>query len=399
METILELKQRLGKLYDEARAIIEKCDTEKRSIAEDEETRYEEIMAQMDALKIDIARREKLEGFRGLDRPEPQWRTNGQNQNGREAGNGFEATADNIASIYFRYLRTGDEGAKSEIRAYNDTDMNVTTAADGEVVVPVGMVRDIVARRDEMALFPRMGVRRVPGKGTTVNYPIDNEPDVVFATVSEGGNVLRDAPALTEKAFTLVKKGKYIQLTWELLRDEDAMLMAFLTEWVGRGWAATHNTALVTEVLASGTAGLTLDGAAAIGIAEIPELVGKVLPEYQDGSQWLMHPTTKAYIEGLNSANTFTFAPNPGGNMPGSQTLWGYPVNQSSYATAYGAGNKSLTFGNFYFLGMREGTSLQTLRDPYTAAGTGGVKLWYWFDLVYGVLQAEAIQYATHPTA
>lgn len=51
------------------------------------------------------------------------------------------------------------------------------------------------------------------------------------------------------------------------------------------------------------------------------------------------------------------------------------------------------------YVGLRESTSLTMLRDPYTAAGTGQIKLWFWFDLVYGVLQAEAIQYATHPTA
>ena len=27
------------------------------------------------------------------------------------------------------------------------------------------------------------------------------------------------------------------------------------------------------------------------------------------------------------------------------------------------------------------------------------VRLWFWFDAVYGVLQAEALQYATHPSS
>ena len=204
---------------------------------------------------------------------------------------------------------------------------------------------------------------------------------------------------MTEKAFTLVKYAKYLTLTWELLRDEDVNLLAFINNWVARGWAATHNKALITEVLANGTAGLTLDAAAAIGATEVPELVGKLLPEYQDGAQWIMHPTTFAYLSGLASSSVFTFAPHPGGNLAGGSTLWGYSVNQSSYATALAASAKSLAFGNFNFLGMREGTGLTTLRDPYSAATSGQIRLHYWFDLVYGVLQAEAIQYATHPSA
>lgn len=396
MKTIEELKQLLGQLYNEARAIIELCDTEKRTITGEEETRYEAILAQMDALKIDIARREKLEGFTGVSKPQSGTR-NGQFANGRGSGEGYTKTPDTPEALYCRYLRTNDQGAMDELRAYNNTDMNITTAADGGDIVPVGMVNDIVAKRDEMWLGPKLGVVRVPGKGTTVNYPYDNEADVLFLTEAEAAQIDQDAPALAKKAFTLAKYAKYLTLTWELLRDEDANLITFINNWVARGWAATHNLALITEVLSAGTAGLTLDSATAIGAGEIPELVGKLLPEYQDGAQWIMHPTTKAYIEGIYSSSVFSFAPTPGAN-PG-QTLWGFPLNQSSHSTALGASVKSLVFGNFNYLGYREGTGLTMIRDPYTAITTGNVRLHFWFDLVYGVLQAEAIQYATHPSA
>lgn len=400
MKTVLELKHELGELHDEARAIIETCDTEKRAITGDEETQYDGLVARMDALKVDIARREKLEGYTTVALPKGIQRGNGQFNNGRGSGEGYTRTPDTAEALYCRHLRTGDAGVAAELRDYNNTDMNVTTAADGEVVVPVGMVRDIMARRDEMWLGPKLGILRVPGKGTTVNYPIDNEADVEFLTEAESATIDQDAPALTEKAFTLAKYAKHVTLTWEILRDEDAGLLSFLTNWVARGWAATHNKALITEVLANSTAALTADAAAAIASSEVPELVGKLLPEYQNGAQWIMHPTTFAYLSGLSSSSVFTFAPQPGGNLAGGgTTLWGYPVNQSSYATALAASAKSLVFGNFGFLGYREGTALNTLRDPYSVVTAGQVRLHYWFDLVYGVLQAEAIQYMTHPSA
>lgn len=401
MKTILELKADLGKLYDEARAIIEKCDVEKRTITADEETRYEGILAQMDALKVDIARREKLEGFAQVEKSQGQQRAggNGQFQNGRGSGEGFTGTQDTQEAIFARYLRTGDEGAAREMRAYNNTDANIGTSADGGYTVPTTTYNNIIARRDEMDLIPKLGMVKIPGIGTTVNVPLDGEADLLFTSVSEAGNLNQDWPALGQKAMTLVKYGKYITLSWELLRDEDANLLSFVENWVARGWAATHNNLIVTEVLANGTAGLTLASGTAIAASEVPSLVGKVLPEYQEGSQWLMHPTTKAYIEGLASSSVFSFAPQPGGNLPGTQMLWGYPVRPTSYMTAYGVNVKSLVFGNFNYMGYREGTSLQAIRDPYTAAGSGQVKIWYWFDFVCGVLQAEALQYATHPSA
>lgn len=382
---VIEKRRRLAEIREQAAAV-----NGVESFGEEEQRKFDGLMAEADKLQAWLTRNDKISGL-------PVKADAGTPEQSQAPAVHRRRVADTPEGIYCHYLRSGDQTALAELRAYNNTDMNVTTAADGEVAVPVGMIQDIAAKRDEMALWQKLGVRRVPGKGTTVNYPIDNEADVVFSSVSESGSIAQDAPALTEKAFTLVKYAKYITLTWELLRDEDVNLIAFLNDWIARGWAGTHNSLLVTEALASGTAGLTLDAAAAIGAAEVPELIGKVMPEYQDGAQFLMHPTTFAYLSGL-TGNNFQFAPTPNGN-PMGKLLAGYPVNPTSYMTALGASVKSMVFGNFNFMGMREGTGMTTLRDPYSVASSGQVRLWFWFDAVYGVLQAEAIQYATHPSA
>lgn len=394
--TTVEMLEKRAEIQASMEALDGAARAENRDMTAEEKAQWDVLDSEFDTLSRSIERAQMLESRR---------KALGNSAGtliGAEGGEGRKAPAmlslgrgDSEARALCHYLRTGDTGGLVEARAYNNTDMNITTAADGEVLVPVGMVQDIVARRDESILYTRLGVRRVPGRGTTVNYPIDNEADVLFASEAESADIDQDAPALTEKAFTLVKYAKYITLTWELLRDEDANLLAFLNDWIGRGWAATHNNLLITEALANGTAGLTLDDDATIGAAEIPELVGKVMPEYQEGAQWLMHPTTFAYLQGL-TGNPFYFVPTPQG---GRRELAGYPVNLSSYMTALSASAKSLLFGNFNFMGMREGTGLTMLRDPYSVASKGQVRLWFYFDAVYGVLQAEAIQYATHPSA
>jgi len=127
--------------------------------------------------------------------------------------------------------------------------------------------------------------------------------------------------------------------------------------------------------------------------------VGALAPEYQDGAQWAMHPTAYAQIAGISSSSVYTFAAHPGGDLQNGASLWGYPVNQSSYATAAAASAKSLIFGNWAFMGYREAPGLTTLVDPYSAAHLGQRKIWFWFRTVFGVLQAEAIQYLTHPSA
>lgn len=391
---VMDLRRDLAAVREKMETLNGLTVTEKRSFTDEEQTQWDGYKAESRRLNEAIERMSEIQTLPNVVAVAGQ--ADQRFLGGEAPAVHPRRTADTETGIYCRYLRTGDMGAGAELRAYNNTDMNITTAADGEVAVPVGMVRDIVARRDEMMLATKLGVRRVPGKGTTVNYPIDAEADVLFTSVGEGSSIGQDAPALTEKAFTLVKYAKYLTLSWELLRDEDAQLLAFLNNWIARGWAGTHNSLLVTEALANGTAGLTLDAAAAIGAAEIPELVGKLAPEYQDNAQWLINPTTHAYLLGL-TGNAFQFAPTP--YAEGGPSLAGYPVNPTSYMTALGGGVKSLAFGNFDFMGMREGTGMTTLRDPYSVASTGQVRLWFWFDAVYGVLQSEAIQYATHPTA
>ena len=311
------------------------------------------------------------------------------------------------------WYRTGDIGAVKHlqsgdnqitIKASNDTDMNIGTDADGGYAVPTGHYQGIIARMRELALYQRLGVMMIPGKGTTVNVPIDNEADGEFVSTAETTAFDRDAPALGQKQFTLVKYTKTLPISYELMEDEDSRLMSFIEAWVGQGLGRTHNNLLVTEALANGTAGLTLDGAAAITAAEVPELLYKLKGEYADGAAWLMDRTTEGYIRGL-TGNNFQFVPTPQGSNSGSQVnsvgrdLFGVSVYNTAYMPDIGAGLKSLLVGNFSFMGLYMAPDLTFLRDPYSLAVNGQVRLHYYTRVDYGVLQAEAFQYATHPTA
>ena len=156
--------------------------------------------------------------------------------------NSVTKLGDSEIKAYSHFLRTGDESA---IKASNDTDMNIGTAADGGNAVPTGHFQGIIARRDESRLSASLGVRNIPGVGTTVNVPVDNEADGEFVSTAEAAASDRDAPALGTVAMTLVKYTKRVELSNELLQDEDSRLMEFLNDFVGRGMAKTHNDLLL----------------------------------------------------------------------------------------------------------------------------------------------------------
>lgn len=370
---------------------------EGRDLNEAEQATYANLKEKVDSAKRQLARAEELDGLNADTRSAPGTLPQAPAHHGRP-------TADNAEAIFLRYVRTKDAGAQRELRASNDTTMNITTAADGGDLVPVGHYQGIIARLRPLALYNQLGVRMIPGQGTTVNVPIDNEADSgAFVSTDESGAFDRDAPALTKVAMTLVKYTKKIDLTYELMQDEDSRLMEFLNLYVAQGMAATMNALMVAEALADGTAGLTLDAAAAIGASEIPELLYKLSAQYAAGGNvaWLMRRATEGYIRGLASSNQWLFAPTPGGTGNGTApgTLWGVPQYSDENVGALAASGKSLLIGNWSYMGMRLDPSITFLLDPYSRASYGETILHYYFRCDFEVLQAAAFQYATHPTA
>lgn len=297
---------------------------------------------------------------------------------------------------FAHWVKTGDVGA---LKASNDTTMNITTDADGGYAVPTGHYNGIIARRDEGMLASKLGVRQIPGKGTTINVPLDGEADVAFASTAESNAFDRDAPAIGTKAMTLVKYTKKIDLTYELLEDEDSRLLAFLEDFVGRAMASHHNSLLLTEVASNGTALKTYASATAIAAGELEDMAGNVaLSNYLDDSgsvAWVMRSSTFMDVMSI-TGNARLYADFNQGSF--QRNLLGYPVEFSSSAAATAASAKDVYFGNWNYVGVRNAPEITMIRDPYTRAGYGEVILYYHYRTVYGVLQAEAIGYGAHPT-
>jgi len=395
MKTLKELRQARAQKIERMKEINDLSAAEERDLTDEEQAEYDELKVLVETLQKRIARMEEVEEL--ADEAERSAGTRTQQTRKAPSYNRMPL-GDSEERAWAHWIRTGDDGGIRELRTSNDTDMNIGTPADGGYAVPTGHYQGIIARRDEDLLAPKLGVMNIPGKGTTVNVTLDSEADGEFVATTEANDFDRDAPALGTAAMTLVLYSKTIQLSYQLLEDEDSKLLAFLSDFVGRGMAKTHNSLLLTEVRSGGTAALSLDAAAAIGAAEIPELVYKLPGEYADGASWVMKRATEGAIRGL-SGNPFLYVPNPAGSDRGRPEVWGFPVFNSEYASGVAASAKSLIFGNFRYVGMREAPGLTFLRDPYSLARKGQVQFHYYFRAVYKTLQSEAIVYATHPTA
>lgn len=317
-------------------------------------------------------------------------------------------------SAFDHWVRTGDVGAIKhlvvgkngrnhivEFKASNATDMNVGTAADGGNTVQQGIFPGIIARRDEMLLAKRMGVRTFTGTGTTLDVPTDNEADGEFVTKSEATAFDQDSPAIGQTVLTLAKYTKYMDVSDELLEDSSANITEFVNEWVARGMAKTHNNLLVVESVANGT---ELDTAttSAITLGDLESVAyNNDLADYidQPGTAWLMRPATFGSIISVGGTSNRYYAPTAQGN-PTGRTLLEMPVYFSQKVDAYGSSNaRSIHFANWYsYMGLYESPSVRFVRDPFTVAINGQVRLLWNFRCDYGVLQAEAGGFLRHLT-
>lgn len=408
MKTLQELRQKRAAKIEEARAVLD--------AEEFDQERHDALLAEVDSLGEEIERWERQEKLEAEVRQSRGRQTRQAPAVVERMGDGGDESRAIAA-----YVRSGRSNAdladlfdgegltlrwdrRTEERAANDTIMNITTAADGKNWVPTTLVQRVIARKSEGMLADRLGVQRIPGRGTTVNHPVEGGDAQVFAATDEQVDdhskvYERDAPVANLKAFTLAKKTKKLELTEELLDDEDVGLMAFIGDHIGRGLAATHNSLLLTEVGANGTAFKTFADDVSIANKELEDIAyHDTLSWYLDdgGSiQWVMRPSTYGAIVKLDG-DARVYAPTPQGNNRGGRELLGYPVQYSNYASAIGVGAKSVYFGNWWYVGMREEPALRILRDPYSVDGLVIIK--YSFRAVYGVLQAGAIGYGVQST-
>jgi HK97 family phage major capsid protein len=305
---------------------------------------------------------------------------------------------DDEFKAHMHYIRTNDDGGIKHLKASNNNPMSEGTPANGGYAVPTGMYNQIIAKLRELALYGPLGVLQIPGKGLTVNVPVEGAKDGAFVATGEGATTDRDSPVLGQAPMTLVKYTKRIELSWELMEDQDANLMSFLANFVGQGMAKTHNTLLVTEAVTNGTLGATWTGTGGpIAANDIPNLVYALPTGYEDGASWVLKKSVEGVIRGKTGTN-FQFVPtSPDGGIS-RRELWGFPLYNSEAMAGTGTSNKVGLFGNFRYMGMRLAPDITYLNDPYSGAITGQLRQHYWFRTVYKVLQAEAILYAQQGT-
>lgn len=300
------------------------------------------------------------------------------------------------SKAFLDYCRTGNKSLKGLIPA-SKAALQEGTTTEGGFLVPNQLMPGVIAKRDQMSVVRQAGATVVQTNRDYADFVSESTSMTDFVLTAEEAAVDENEPTFANPQARIYKYTKLVKVSEELLEDTDTNLEAVLMEMFGRSWGLTENAIAFTgsgsgapqSVIAGGTAGLTLDSAAYVHAAEVPELYYKLGSAYQQGAVWAMAPNTLGLIQALVGDN-FQFVPTPAGSM--QPMLWSKPVYLSDSVPAATTGLNAIVYGNWNFYGWaeRKGMTVRRLNELY--AGNGQVGFLATVRLGAVVLQAEAFQ-------
>lgn len=406
-----ELRDEIGTLWEQAKALNDKRRTENREFSGEEEQQWQRLNAELNALEKRIKTEEEAEALEkrfgarvnpGVGRP-----ATGPDTADRAA------TQQEYAAAFDTWLRWGAEGLAPEHRtlinpqrsevaprrrignateievrigrpvhspAFEQRAQAVGTGAAGGFTVPEGFVSAL-----EVSLLAFGGMRQAARI-----LPTESGNDLPWPTLNDTaqtGELLAENVAAAQQDVTfgqtILKAYKYsskeVLVSRELLEDSGVDIAAVLGAALGERIGRITNTHFTTGDNASkpqgavtyAAAGITAAVAGAITVDELISLFHEVDPAYRNGPKvaFMFRDSTLAALRKLTKADWAGGSPiwQPGLTADAPSTILAKPyfINQDMAAIA--TGNKSVLFGDFSKYIIRDVASfrLRRLEERY----------------------------------
>lgn len=174
MDKIQELRDKLGGLLTQARAILDKADDEKRALTQEEQNTYDNIHNDIDGVRRSIRNEERQ---RELEAQITKPKDEGGNR-GKENPSGNETDQEKRMRGFRNFLLTGRESYASEVglRAldlpaeYRSALQNDVDILGGYVGAPDTFVNEIIKEKDSLVCIRRLATKRGGIMGS-LGYP------------------------------------------------------------------------------------------------------------------------------------------------------------------------------------------------------------------------------------
>ena len=348
LDYIKQQHEARNRAWEEAKALLDSAAAENRELSADENTKYENISADLDR-RAQIIETLKADADREV--------------RAAEAMRGFEAQAQPVAdkSVAKDEAEVIRSLARGDIRSYEFEKRDITKSSTGSPV-PTSFYNRII----ELARFvgPMLETSTILNTAGGENLQIPS----LSAYSATQGTATAEAAAYSEadptfNSFVTLGAYKYgflIQVTRELVEDAGVDILGFLADQIGNTMGTTANSRLtlgtgtiepngIVTRAGSGVASTATSLAAddLISLVYSLDTVARRLP----GSGFMMNANTVAAVRKLkDNAGQYLFSPSM--NSEDRDLLLGHRIYENPAMSNVGSAVKSVVFGNLssYFV-------------------------------------------------
>jgi HK97 family phage major capsid protein len=378
--TAKEIREKRAALLVQAQAIMSGT-----AVTAEQRTQVDAMLTDANTLLADAQRIEQIESL-----------TSQQSTRSIPRGNPSGADADPAAdtrtwqerrSATNRALRglfgTTDGAAAAEVRRLAVEHRDLTVAANGGVMIPVGVTDPREARQAYGSLYDI--VAKLPTTtGEAVKVPYLNDTANLFVLNSAAITTTDPATGGVTSQIDDIRMNP-ILLEYSLIQDAGFDLVAYIervtrTRYLRTAskWLAVGNGSNCAGVVAGYTAGVTGNTTLVTKYGDLTALLASLDPAYAIGANFVMNNNTLVtQIMNLVDGNGRPlFLPFMDGGTSGfAGTIFGIPVKISQYHPNNGVGNVYIHLGNF-----EDGVTWREVVAPDAAApgrlaGQGSIML------------------------
>lgn len=369
----MTLSEQRQKLVHDWRAILDKAEAESRALSTDEKTQVEKIEADIDALKVTMDQRAKLDAIDRAIVPDSQR----AEQRPADKPKGEESYRD-------QFWESMRHGITTQLLHEKRADLKVGTDTLGGFLVPDEFRAELIAALIEENVIRRLASVFTTSSGT-LTIPTNSAHGTATWGAEESAYTTSDE-TFGEVTFSAYKGKTLIKVSEELLHDSAFPLESFLAREFGRRLGKLEEEAFIVGTgsaqptgLTAGTAlGTTATATNAVTADELTDLYHAVPRPYRSRSTWLMKDSTIKLIRkiktGVSSDNTYLWQAGLKDGEP--DRLFGRPVVPSEFMPAATTGLKPIVFGDlsYYYIADRQAMSMQRLVELYSANGQVGFR-------------------------
>lgn len=379
MPNPIELREKRAALVAQARQIVDKADTEKRGLTTEEQQQYDRMMADVDTIKADIDREERLASVeKEMAAPAGPSTRNAPGAAPGEVRDAKGVTANpEYRAAFLHLIRNGQLACDpNELRT-----MKVGSDPDGGFLVPDTLQTQIREKLENENIMRRLV--SVMTTSTDQNIPFEDDYGEAF-WVGEEKAVNESNVQLSLKNIGSHKLSTLIKVSEELLQDAAFDVEGYIARVFARRYGRKEESAILTGNGIGKPRGITLDATTGVTTAannaitsdEIIDLYHSLARYFRSNARFIMADSTVKVIRKLKNATTGDYMWQPGLQAGQPDMLLGKAVEVSDDVAAIAASAKVILFGDYreYQLVDRRNAYLQRLSELYAVNGQIGFR-------------------------